>query len=224
MISIQDLHFDRMEGQQHRTIIQGLNLTLHAGDQLALLGDSGAGKTTLLHIMAGMLPVERGKVEVNRTELQHCSPTDLALYRRSIGLIFQHYQLLEALNVSDNILFQWRLQAPELRHADMQNQLHALAEQLGIAGKLNAYPHQLSGGEQQRVAIARALIHSPKVVFADEPTGNLDHHRSVEVVKLLTDLCTEQHINLVMVTHSQHLAQHFPMIKEMKDGQLQCRS
>lgn len=222
MINIQDLHFDRMEGQQHRAIIKGLNLSLSAGEQLALLGDSGAGKTTLLHIMAGMLPVERGKVEINQTALQHCTQTELALYRRSTGLIFQHYQLLEALNVADNILFQWRLQAPTLPHTAMATQLHTLTEQLGITRRLKAYPHQLSGGEQQRVAIARALIHSPKVVFADEPTGNLDQQRSLEVVKLLTDLCTEQRINLVMVTHSHQLAQHFARIKEMKDGQLQC--
>lgn len=222
MIKIRGLHFDRMEGQQQRAIIKGVNLSLEAGEQLALLGDSGAGKTTLLHVMAGMLTVDRGIVEVNNTQLQHCTQTELALYRRSIGLIFQHYQLLEALSVADNILFQWRLQATAVSHSEMKTKLHALTEQLGIAHRLTAHPHQLSGGEQQRVAIARALIHHPKVVFADEPTGNLDQQRSVEVVKLLTELCTQQQINLVMVTHSQQLAQHFPLIKEMKDGQLQC--
>ncbi|MBX2858283.1 MAG: ABC transporter ATP-binding protein [Cellvibrionaceae bacterium] len=222
MIEIQDLHFHRMEGQQQRSIIQGLHLSLGPGEQLALLGDSGAGKTTLLHIMAGMLPAQRGKVVVNHTVLQHCNKSELAQYRRAIGLIFQDYQLLEALNVGDNVLFQWRLQAPAISKAAMKIALQAMAEKLGIAHRLKAYPHQLSGGEQQRVAIARALIHTPKVVFADEPTGNLDQQRSLEVMALLTDLCRQQNINLVMVTHSRQLAQYFPLIKQMKHGQLQC--
>lgn len=222
MIEIQDLHFHRQEGQAHRTIIKNLNLSLQKGDQLALLGDSGAGKTTLLHIMAGMLQTSQGKVHINDIALHQCSKAELALYRRAVGLIFQHYQLLEALNISDNILFQWRLQSPKVSHSHMHNKLHSLAQILGIEHKLKAYPHQLSGGEQQRVAIARALIHDPKVIFADEPTGNLDQQRSIEVVELLTSLCQEQQINLVMVTHSQQLAQHFALIKQMKDGQLQC--
>lgn len=222
MIEIQDLYFHRQEGQQSRNVIQALNLSLNKGDQLALLGDSGAGKTTLLHIMAGMLSASKGRVQINNIALHHCTKAELALYRRTVGLIFQHYQLLEALNVGDNILFQWRLQAPDVSPSHMQEQLLSLAGTLGIEHKLRSYPHQLSGGEQQRVAIARALIHAPKVVFADEPTGNLDQQRSIEVVELLTNLCKKHEINLVMVTHSHQLAQRFSSIKQMKDGQLQC--
>ena len=220
VIELQHVYFSRLEGQHTRTILRDLNLSLKAGEQLALLGDSGAGKTTLLHIMAGMLVAERGVVNVNGTALHQCSGRELALYRRTIGLVFQHYQLLEALTVADNILFQWRLQAPSLSSAQMGEHLHALTDALGIGHKLASYPQQLSGGEQQRVAIARALIHQPQVVFADEPTGNLDQRRSAEVVTLLTELCREQNINLVMVTHSHQLAQQFGLIKHLQDGQL----
>ena len=146
----------------------------------------------------------------------------------SIGLIFQQHQLLAPLTVADNILFQYRLnegkknskQAAKSVQQEKQA-LQILAERLGIAHKLHVLPHQLSGGEQQRVGIARALIHQPQLILADEPTGNLDQERSIEVVKLMTALCKELNINLIMVTHSQQLAHYFERVLYLKAGCLE---
>ena len=228
MIRIEQLNFTRRDGDQKHSVLKDLSLTLEPGEQLALLGDSGSGKTTLLHLLAGLLKPDSGLLRINQQELTGLSQKQLALYRRSIGLIFQQHQLLAPLTVADNILFQYRLnegkknskQAAKSVQQEKQA-LQILAERLGIAHKLHVLPHQLSGGEQQRVGIARALIHQPQLILADEPTGNLDQERSIEVVKLMTALCKELNINLIMVTHSQQLAHYFERVLYLKAGCLE---
>ncbi len=225
MIRIEQLNFTRRDGDQKHSVLKDLNLTLEPGEQLALLGDSGSGKTTLLHLLAGLLKPDSGSLRINQQELNGLSQKQLALYRRNIGLIFQQHQLLAPLTVEDNILFQYRLNEGKKNSKQTVKQekqaLQILAERLGIAHKLQALPHQLSGGEQQRVGIARALIHQPQLILADEPTGNLDQERSIEVVKLMTELCKERHINLIMVTHSQQLAHYFERVLYLKAGCLE---
>ena len=228
MIRIEQLNFTRRDGDQKHSVLKDLNLTLEPGEQLALLGDSGSGKTTLLHLLAGLLKPDSGSLRINQQELNGLSQKQLALYRRNIGLIFQQHQLLAPLTVEDNILFQYRLNEGKKNSKQTVKQekqaLQILAERLGIAHKLQALPHQLSGGEQQRVGIARALIHQPQLILADEPTGNLDQERSIEVVKLMTELCKERHINLIMVTHSQQLAHYFERVLYLKAGCLEKMS
>lgn len=220
MILIENIRFFRRDGHQKQAVINDLSLTLQSGEQLALLGDSGSGKTTLLHLLAGLLTPDEGRININGQEISGFNQDQLALYRRSIGLIFQHYQLLPPLTVADNILFQYRLNNPNYQDKQAQQNLQAIACRLGIENKLDALPNQLSGGEQQRVGIARALINQPKLILADEPTGNLDQARSTDVVELMTTLCQEQGINLIMVTHSQQLADYFQQIKYLKSGHL----
>ena len=205
MIEVKNLCFSRSDGENKENILNQLNLSVPAAQHLALLGDSGSGKTTLLHVLAGLLQADSGLVSVNDQELSLLNETQLTLYRRKIGLIFQHYQLLDCLTVKQNILFQHKLNFPK----QDANEFDHLVTELGLQDKLDALPHQLSGGEQQRVGIARALLNKPQIIFADEPTGNLDRKRSHQVVKLLTELCSARKINLVMVTHSHQLTDYF---------------
>ena len=215
MISVSDLCFRRQDGTEVQTLFDGLSFTINAHEHLALLGDSGSGKTTLLHLLAGLLSPNSGQIEVNGERISAYNAQQLAHYRRKIGLIFQHYQLLDCLSVKKNILFQHQLNYPN----QVASGFDALVEQLGLKDKLNKLPSQLSGGEQQRVGIARALLNQPKLILADEPTGNLDQTRAQQVVEMLTTLCKERQINLVMVTHSQRLTQYFDSVKVLANGQ-----
>jgi ABC-type lipoprotein export system ATPase subunit len=215
VISVTDLCFHRQDGDQVHTLFDGFSFNIAAQEQVALLGDSGSGKTTLLHLLAGLLSPDSGQIEVNGELISAYNEQQLAHYRRKIGLIFQHYQLLECLSVKQNILFQYKLNFPWQTPAE----LDTLVEQLGLSNKLNKLPSQLSGGEQQRVGIARALLNQPKLILADEPTGNLDQARSHQVVEMLTTLCKERQINLVMVTHSQQLTRYFDSVKVLANGQ-----
>jgi ABC-type lipoprotein export system ATPase subunit len=214
VICVKDLSFSRNDGGNKQNILNKLDLFVPAAQHLALLGDSGSGKTTFLHILAGLLQADSGSVSINNQELSSLNETELALYRRKIGLIFQHYQLLDCLTVKQNILFQHKLNYPK-KPAD---EFDYIVNKLGLESKLDSLPEKLSGGEQQRVGIARALLNKPQIIFADEPTGNLDRQRSHQVVKLLTELCSEQKINLVMVTHSHQLTDYFDHVKVLRDG------
>jgi len=214
VIEVKDLCFSRTDGDNKQNILNRLDLSVPAAQHLALLGDSGSGKTTFLHILAGLLQADSGLVSVNNQDLSLHNENELTLYRRKIGLIFQHYQLLNCLTVKQNILFQHKLNFPKQTASEFEH----LVNELGLENKLNVLPDQLSGGEQQRVGIARALLNKPQIIFADEPTGNLDRKRSHQVVKLLTELCSERKINLVMVTHSNQLTDYFDQVKVLRDG------
>ena len=215
MISVTDLCFSRADGEQVQTLFDGFSFEVSAQEQVALLGDSGSGKTTLLHLLAGLLSPDSGQISINGEVISSYNDKQLAHYRRKIGLIFQHYQLLDCLTVKQNILFQYQLNYPN----QTATEFDVLIEQLGLNDKLHKLPHQLSGGEQQRVGIARALLNQPKLILADEPTGNLDQARSHQVVEMLTSLCKERQINLIMVTHSQQLTQYFDTVKVLANGQ-----
>lgn len=216
MISVSNLVFRRQDGEQVHTLFDGLSFEMSGQEQVALLGDSGSGKTTLLHLLAGLLSPTCGDITINGELISSYNPQQLALYRRKIGLIFQHYQLLDCLTVKQNILFQHQLNFPKQQATEFDD----LVEQLGLTAKLEKLPSQLSGGEQQRVGIARALLNQPKLILADEPTGNLDQKRAQQVVEMLTTLCKARHINLVMVTHSRQLTQYFDRVKVLVNGQL----
>jgi putative ABC transport system ATP-binding protein len=216
MISLNNVLFTRQDGALKRTIINNLSLDILPAQQIALLGDSGSGKTSLLNLLAGLLSPDTGRILVNNQEISAFNANQLALYRRKIGIIFQHFQLLSPLSVQDNMCFQARLNGIMPSADDIQT----MAQKLGLQNKLTAMPAQLSGGEQQRVGIGRALLNKPKLLLADEPTGNLDAARSQDVVALLKSLCQEQEIILIMVTHSQLLADQFATQLFLKDGQI----
>ena len=216
MIELKNVTFQRTDGTDERTILDNITLVIERATQVALLGDSGSGKSTLLNLLAGLLTPNSGEVIVNNQTISTLTMQQLAYYRRTIGIIFQQYQLLSPLTVKDNITFQARLNKVDCSEQDIQQ----LSQRLGIAHKLNVLPQQLSGGEQQRVGIARAILNRPKLLLADEPTGNLDAQRAQEVLELLMTLCHERDINLVLVTHSARLASQLSRQLVLKDGKL----
>eukprot|EP00163_Fabomonas_tropica_P009080 TRINITY_DN18867_c0_g1_i1.p1 TRINITY_DN18867_c0_g1~~TRINITY_DN18867_c0_g1_i1.p1 ORF type:complete len:240 (-),score=18.87 TRINITY_DN18867_c0_g1_i1:303-1022(-) len=185
------------------TILQGVNLEINRGESVAIVGRSGSGKTTLLGLLAGLDTPSEGTVELDGAVISQLSEDDRAKLRASrVGFVFQSFQLLPAMTALENVMLPLELagiDAPEKRARE-------LLERVGLGERLNHTPRQLSGGEQQRVAIARAFASEPSVLFADEPTGNLDNRTGQAVSDLLMALNREQGTTLVMVTHDEHLA------------------
>ncbi|MDX5336292.1 MAG: ABC transporter ATP-binding protein [Marinobacter sp.] len=185
------------------TILQGVSLEINRGESVAIVGRSGSGKTTLLGLLAGLDTPTEGKVELDGAEISSLTEDQRAQLRASrVGFVFQSFQLLPALSALENVMLPLELagmESPEARAKE-------LLERVGLGERLSHTPRQLSGGEQQRVAIARAFASDPVILFADEPTGNLDNRTGQAVSDLLMDLNREQGTTLVMVTHDEHLA------------------
>lgn len=183
-------------------VLDGVSITLAAGETLALTGESGSGKSTLLHLSGGLDQPDSGEVVLQGQDIGHLDDAARAKVRRlRVGLIFQQFNLVPSLTVGANIALQARL-------AGRHDQAFAdeLARRLGLSDLLTRYPEQLSGGQQQRVAIARALAPRPALILADEPTGNLDEETGDAVLRLLLELVDETGAGLLMVTHSPRLA------------------
>ena len=191
------------DGESNLHVLRGVNLDLKSGESLALLGASGNGKSTLLQIAAGLEQPDSGEVFILGRSLTKQKERELAiLRRRHLGFVFQQFNLLPGLDVSENLLFQRRLN----RQSDRDTWTDEITETLGLGPLLNRPVEVLSSGQQQRVAIARALAHRPQVLFADEPTGNLHDSLSREVMKLMVKLVSESNCTLFLVTHNQEMA------------------
>ena len=193
--------------------LRGVSVTIQKGEFVAVLGRSGSGKSTLLNILAGLDKPSEGKVYIDGTDIFHLSEEKRTLLRRKkIGFVFQAYELLYSLTVTENI------RLPELEaNADYVGEL---LEALGIRQYETCYPDQLSGGEQQRVAIARALINHPLILFADEPTGNLDSKTERIVVDLLKKLAEKYGTSILMVTHNEDLVKDADRVIRLEDGEI----
>ena len=197
--------------------LDGVNLTIARGEFAAVVGPSGCGKSTLLHMLGGIDVPTEGKVVIEGTDLSTLAPDPLTVFRRRhIGFVFQSFNLVPRLNVWENVTLPLGLDGIKADKDEAEEMLKAL----GIAEKCFALPHQLSGGQQQRVAIARALITKPHVVLADEPTGNLDSKASLDVVLTLCRLNEQLSQTIVMVTHSEELAQMASRRIRMEDGRI----
>jgi putative ABC transport system ATP-binding protein len=184
-------------------VLHSVNLDIASGESVALIGESGSGKSTLLHLIAGLDRVDGGEIWLENTLLNAMTDGQLADVRRaSIGLIFQQFNLIPSLNVADNLSFQAKI--ADRFDAAWQ---HELSARLGLEDLLRRYPEQLSGGQQQRVAIGRALAVKPKLLLADEPTGNLDETTGDNVFRLMLDLVRHTGCSLLMATHSMRLAE-----------------
>jgi putative ABC transport system ATP-binding protein len=197
------------------TVLKDITFSLQAGNSCAILGPSGSGKTTLLGLCAGLDQPSSGRIRLNGAELTELDEDGLARLRgRMIGFVFQNFQLIPTLTAVENVMVPMELQG--LDHS-LEEAIQLLGR-VGLGERLHHYPAQLSGGEQQRVAIARAFINQPKILFADEPTGNLDGETSHRIVDLLFQLNAEAGTTLVLVTHDQELASRAGRIIRLKGG------
>ncbi len=188
-------------------------LRIDAGEKVALIGPSGSGKTTLLHLAAGILLPEAGSIRVDDTELSHQADAARRDFRISkIGLVFQEFELLEYLTVRENILLPYRVNRSLKLDREVHSSVRSLAEAVGIAGCLDRYPDRLSQGERQRVAISRALITRPQMIFADEPTGNLDPRTSRTIVQVILEQAIAGGATTLMVTHDHSLLDRFDRV------------
>lgn len=202
LLSVQDIHKTYHTADGPFEVLRGIDLTLDAGETLALTGESGSGKSTLLHLIGGLDAPDRGKINIAGQDIAALDDNGRASLRRgTVGVVFQQFNLIPSLRVADNIAFQARLSGQHDPDWDA-----ALADRMGLAEHLNKYPEQLSGGQQQRVAIARTLSPKPRIVLADEPTGNLDETTAAAVMDLMLALVAETGAGLLMVTHSTALA------------------
>ncbi len=194
--------------------MRGIDLDVAEGQFVAIMGPSGSGKSTLLGLLAGLDDATSGSIILDGTEITGLKEDDLALVRgRKIGFVFQSYQLIPTLNAEENVM----LPAELMGTGDLKR-ARALLERVGLAGRLDHYPVQLSGGEQQRVALARAFMVNAPILLADEPTGNLDSVNGAAVLQLLIELNRTEGTTLVMVTHDRELASFADRRVTMRDG------
>ncbi|WP_324730847.1 ABC transporter ATP-binding protein [Pseudomonas paeninsulae] len=199
------------------TILHDLSLALNKGDSLAIVGSSGSGKSTLLGLLAGLDLPSGGEVALAGHNLGSLDEDQRARVRAEhVGFVFQSFQLLDSLNALENVMLPLELEG----HADARERARALLERVGLGQRLTHYPRQLSGGEQQRVAIARAFVAEPDVLFADEPTGNLDSHTGERISDLLFELNRERGATLVLVTHDERLAHRCQRLIRLEGGHL----
>lgn len=199
------------------TVLDNLNLTVEQNEFIGIVGTSGCGKSTLLHIIGGVDKADSGKIFLDDNEISSYDYKKMASYRRKqVSIIYQFYNLLPVLNVVDNIILPLKL---DNRKVDQQY-LDELLQLLQLNDKKAAYPSELSGGQQQRVAIARSLITRPKLLLADEPTGNLDNENSKIVVDYLKKIHHQNDITIIMVTHDLELAKNCDRIYVLEQGKL----
>lgn len=204
-------------GSNQVTALKKINLSIKKGEFVAIKGKSGSGKSTLLHLLAGIDIPSSGGVIINNKNIYKMSDKELTIFRRkNIGVIYQFYNLIPNLSIQENILLPRVL---DNRGID-EKIFNRLVKKLGIDDKLNFFPNDLSGGEQQRCAIGRALINRPKILFADEPTGNLDSKNSIKIMNLLKFYNKKLKQTIVMVTHDDYLASLCDRVIIVKDGKI----
>jgi putative ABC transport system ATP-binding protein len=219
VVEVHDLYKTYVSGRLRVPALKGVNLRIERGEIVAIVGPSGCGKTTLLHCLSGLEDFEAGEVLLEGLSLAHLSDGQKADHRaRRVGFVFQSYNLLPVLNALENVelpLLLSKRSAGEAR----RRALRAL-EVVGLENRLRHRPSELSGGQQQRVAIARALSTEPAVIFADEPTGNLDSDSAEEIMQLIDRLNRENAQTFVLVTHAREVAAHARRLIRMRDGEI----
>jgi len=216
-IDVADLTKQVTTGEQTLTILQQIRFAVMAGQTVAITGESGSGKTTLLSVLAGLDRADHGSIRIDDHELMRMDEEQRAALRgRLMGFVFQNFLLVPGLTALENVMLPAELQ--HRREAAMQARM--LLEQVGLADRLTHYPSQLSGGEQQRVAIARAFVTQPRLLFADEPTGNLDSETGKRIIELLFELNRSKGTTLMMVTHDVALARRCQRQLLMHAGRL----
>ena len=216
MLSLRGVGKTYQSGGQPLTVLRGIDLDVAAGARCAIVGPSGSGKTTLLGLCAGLDRPTEGMVQLAGHDLSAMDEDGLAELRNAqVGFVFQSFQLLPSLTALENVLVPLELQG---RGRDARKEAETRLANVGLGQRMHHYPSQLSGGEQQRVALARAFVHRPKILFADEPTGNLDAETSQPIEQMLFELNENFGTALVLVTHDPELAQRAGRVVQMRGG------
>ncbi|MEO9479216.1 MAG: ABC transporter ATP-binding protein [Maribacter dokdonensis] len=217
ILNVRNLKKTYNSGSRNLTVIDDISFSIDEGDTFAIVGPSGSGKTTLLGLCAGLDEINEGTIELCGQDLSALNEDQRALLRNEkVGFIFQDFQLLPTLTALENVSVPLELQGEKNASKDAMD----LLAKVGLAGRHDHYPTQLSGGEQQRVALARAFSNKPSILFADEPTGNLDEETGEKVIKLLFDLNKEMGTTLVIVTHDLELANLNKRVLRLKGGKI----
>ncbi|KAM3098109.1 ABC transporter ATP-binding protein [Phormidesmis sp. 146-35] len=219
LVQIENLSKTFQEGEMQRTVLNQVSFTFEPGEFVVLLGHSGSGKSTLLNLISGIDQPSSGVVKVNGVSVTELDERSRTLLRRDqIGFVFQFFNLIPTLTVLENVTLPQELAGRSSQVA--QQSAMKLLEQVELADRKDTFPDKLSGGQQQRVAIARALAHSPLLVLADEPTGNLDEETGQRVLEILLDLVRATNKTLVMATHNPDIARRADRVLRVQDGQL----
>ncbi|GAA4862704.1 ABC transporter ATP-binding protein YtrE [Paenibacillus vulneris] len=219
MLAVEHLSHRFRNGNEETPVLHDIDFSVAKGEIVALLGSSGSGKSTLLNLMAGLMKPTQGSILISGQAIEKMTENQLAEFRRiHIGFIFQSYELIPHLTVRENVELPLIFQGvkPKIR----KEKSLALLNKVGLGGKTEMFPSQLSGGQQQRVSIARSLVTEPTIVFADEPTGNLDTKTEKEIIDLLIELNQTLQITFVIVTHELEVAKRTRRVIQLRDGYL----
>jgi ABC-type lipoprotein export system ATPase subunit len=219
ILRAEELHKTYHIGKRSVEVLHGVSLTIQRGETISIMGASGAGKSTLMHILGGLDRPDAGDIFFEETSLVKMNPARRAAFRaQRCGFIFQSYHLLPELDVRQNVI----LPSMAARSGrDVKARAEGLLEKVGLTGRMDHRPMELSGGEQQRVAIARALMNDPDLILADEPTGNLDSHTGENILNNLFDLAQSAGRTLIIVTHNEEVARRCQRELILKDGKLE---
>lgn len=219
MIHIKSLYKVYGKGENQTEALKGIDLTIKDGEFVAILGPSGSGKTTLLNCLSGIDSPTRGEIFFNDIAFHSLTEEEKTNFRaKHMGFIFQFFNLVPVLTVLENV--ELPLKILGINHSQGVKRAREMLEKVGLLNKVDRFPSQLSGGEQQRVAVARALVHEPDVIWADEPTGNLDSETGLSVIQLLEKMRTEHNTTLVIVTHDERIAERADRIVVIRDGKI----
>ncbi len=217
MLSVEDLRKGFGSGRRRLEVLKGIELKVEKGELVSLMGPSGCGKSTLLNIIGGLLEADSGRISLENFDYGTKSPNKVVdVRRKGVGWIFQDFHLVDRLTALDNVIFSLELSG--ISSAEAENRARNALERVGLGDRMNFIPDQLSGGQQQRVAVARAISGSRSLILADEPTGNLDVKSGEEIIHLFQDLCKNDGISVLMVTHDPLLASMADRMLLLKDG------
>lgn len=219
ILSVTDLKCYHRSGNHIIKAVDGVSFSMETGAFVSIVGPSGSGKSTLLSLLAGLEEPDSGSIRLVDVEIQNMSEDDKALFRRqNIGFVFQSFQLFPHFTALENVQFPMEMLG--FPKDDCEREAQKLLEQVGLSDRFGHYPNQLSGGEQQRVAVARAFASKPKILLADEPTGNLDTETGEKVMQAFFELQQKYKTTVVMVTHDNELAKRTDRVLRMHKGQL----
>lgn len=217
ILEVKNLTKKYRDGDIEVTALNNVSFKLPAGYDLAILGPSGSGKTTLLQLAGGLDTMSEGDVVIDGKSIKGMSDSEISAFRnKTMGFIFQMINLQSYLTAKENIMVPMLISGTP--REDIEERAEALLHRVGLMGRANHRPSQLSGGEQQRVAVARALANNPKIIFADEPTGKLDRRNSDMVIEILESLSKENGMSVIMITHDESIAKRFSRVVSLENG------